>query len=224
MVPGELHHLPAGQVGEDLLLELLRLPLELDELVARSRRLRPWRAASARRSSSRARGAASRTRARSGSWDGRFSIRGRRSKRRHAWPGGREQDGQLGGVKRLRNRRMGRRERYREELGPRGWPRWSGPSQSRCRAGAWAHPGHGEEIPWCATNDPAAPRETQGDSAVRLARAVLERGNPAYAVRMIAREAANSAEAALVLAEALDELGDPEGATLARARSSSLPP
>jgi len=81
-----------------------------------------------------------------------------------------------------------------------------------------AHPGHDEEIPWCAD----APPETQGDSAARLARVVLTRGNAGAAARMIAREAAASAEAARVLADALEELGDAEGAALARARAEEL--
>lgn len=81
-----------------------------------------------------------------------------------------------------------------------------------------AHPGHDEGIPWCAD----APPETQGDSAARLARVVLGRGNAGAAARMIAREAALSAEAAGVLADALQELGDAEGAALARARGEEL--
>ncbi|HEY0838905.1 MAG TPA: hypothetical protein VGD74_01840 [Vulgatibacter sp.] len=87
---------------------------------------------------------------------------------------------------------------------------------------ASAHPGHGEEIPWCAPGDD--PPETQGDSAARLARVVLRRGSAGAAARMIAREAKTSATAALVLADALEELGDPEGARLARRRAGSLPP
>ena len=83
---------------------------------------------------------------------------------------------------------------------------------------ALAHPGHGDEIPWCEDEPP----ETQGDSAARLARVVLVRGNAAAAARMIAREAASSAEAARVLADALEKLGDPEGAQLARGRAEAL--
>jgi len=89
-------------------------------------------------------------------------------------------------------------------------------------APALAHPGHGEEIPWCAPGD--EPRETQGDSAARLAKVVLHRGSAGAAARMIAREARTSATAAMVLADALEELGDSEGARVARRRAAGLPP
>ncbi|AKU91539.1 hypothetical protein [Vulgatibacter incomptus] len=87
-----------------------------------------------------------------------------------------------------------------------------------------AHPDHGPAIPWCPLYDSGIARETHGDAAVRLARTVLERGNPTYAMRMIAREARTSADAALVLAEALEQLGDSEGAALARSRATHLAP
>ena len=83
---------------------------------------------------------------------------------------------------------------------------------------ALAHPGHGDEIPWCADEPP----ETQGDSAARLARVVLVRGNAGAAARMIAREAETSAAAARVLADALEKLGDREGARLARGHAEAL--
>ncbi|HWV36957.1 MAG TPA: hypothetical protein VN033_00605 [Vulgatibacter sp.] len=82
-----------------------------------------------------------------------------------------------------------------------------------------AHPGHEAPVP---ERPGETPPETHGDSAVRLARVVLERGSAGAAARMIAREAAGSATAARVLADALERLGDAEGAALARGRAAEL--
>ncbi len=67
VVPRQLHHLPAREIAEDLLLQLLRLLLELADLGGEVDASRSRRGPSAPRSSSRARAAAARTPTRSSS-------------------------------------------------------------------------------------------------------------------------------------------------------------
>lgn len=91
---------------------------------------------------------------------------------------------------------------------------------------ALAHPGHvtepicdpGPEL-WC----PLPTTETSGTSELHLARMLLERGLPAQAAVRVAEEAQASPEAAMLLADALEALGDPAGARLARLRAKREP-
>ena len=91
---------------------------------------------------------------------------------------------------------------------------------------ALAHPGHVTE-PICDPGPelscPLPTGETSGSSELHLARMLLERGLPAQAAARVAEEARDSPEAAQLLAEALEALGDPEGARLARARAKREP-
>jgi len=91
---------------------------------------------------------------------------------------------------------------------------------------ALAHPGHGEEGPICDPGPelscPLPTTETSGRAEIHLARVLLARGLPAQAAVRVAEEAAWDAEAAAILAEALEALGDREGAALARARAARL--
>ncbi len=89
---------------------------------------------------------------------------------------------------------------------------------------ALAHPGHGSGEPICDPGPelscPLPTTETSGKSEIHLARMLLDRGLPAQAAVRLAAEAETSPEAALLLAEALDALGDAEGARLARERAA----
>ena len=91
---------------------------------------------------------------------------------------------------------------------------------------ASAHPGHAQEAPICDPGPelscPVPTAETSGSSELHLARMLLERGLPAQAAVRVAAEAQESPEAAQLLAEALDALGDPDGARLARAAAARL--
>jgi hypothetical protein len=80
-----------------------------------------------------------------------------------------------------------------------------------------AHPGHDGE-PGAAPS-----HEVHGNDASKLATELIRRGQAPVAVRIVAREAASSKEAALVLAKGLELLGDAPGAALARARAEALP-
>lgn len=90
---------------------------------------------------------------------------------------------------------------------------------------ATAHAGHDEEVEWCVAPAeaelicPLAAVELPDRGAERLARQLLARGEAALAARIIARQTAAGGEAALLLAEALEALGDRPGAALARARA-----
>jgi hypothetical protein len=84
---------------------------------------------------------------------------------------------------------------------------------------ATAHPGHDD--------GPVPPGVTIQDSevntpAARLAASLLDRGQPGLAARLVARDAPSSADAARVLAQALDALDDPVGARIARERADRL--
>src|SRR4051794_22935858 len=81
------------------------------------------------------------------------------------------------------------------------------------------HPGHGY-APLCEPPDPQLlmclmpPAQEIHGGAVRLARTLLSRGGTRFAALQVAGEAATSAEAAAVLADALEALGDDYGASL----------
>lgn len=90
---------------------------------------------------------------------------------------------------------------------------------------AIAHPGHGEHLQECREFEGLSPLEAaprEGAEELALARILLSRGNAAAAARLVAVEALLSSEAAEILAEALDELGDPTGASHARERALRL--
>jgi hypothetical protein len=79
---------------------------------------------------------------------------------------------------------------------------------------------HSDHLP-----ESRAPARTEGEapvSAAARAAALLDRGEPGLAARLVAREAATRAEAARVLAAALAALGDPVGARIARQRAERL--
>ncbi|WP_373047917.1 hypothetical protein [Vulgatibacter sp.] len=90
---------------------------------------------------------------------------------------------------------------------------------------ALAHPGHVEPA-WCdpgpALSCPLPTAETSGRSEIHLARMLVERGLAAQAAVRVAEEAKHDAEAAAILAQALEALGDAKGAELAAARAATL--
>jgi hypothetical protein len=87
-----------------------------------------------------------------------------------------------------------------------------------------AHPGHESVMPWCAPPPPLVTQcllpevEVTGGSQAAQARRMLQRGAARMAASLVAREAERSPEAADVLAGALRELGDAEGAARVVAR------
>lgn len=92
---------------------------------------------------------------------------------------------------------------------------------------ALAHPGHGPDVPICDPGPelscpvpPAVQVETNDRSELHLAEVLLDRGLAAQAAIRLAELAARNPEAAALLARALELLGDPEGAALARQRAA----
>lgn len=88
-----------------------------------------------------------------------------------------------------------------------------------------AHPGHGAPAtPWCVppTPDevvcPLPAGDLRGGGQAQVARRLLQRGGARRAASLVAREAERSPEAAEVLADALQALGDDVGAARVRAR------
>ena len=89
---------------------------------------------------------------------------------------------------------------------------------------ALAHPGHGAEPPCAPRKDEACvvEKEDHGRSEIHLAEILLERGQAREAANRLEKWAEKDAEAALLLARALEALGDVEGAKLARERAARL--
>lgn len=90
---------------------------------------------------------------------------------------------------------------------------------------AIAHPGHGEYLQECREIEGLSPLELVihgGGEEMVLARILLARGHAAEAARLVAVEALLSSEAAEILGDALDQLGDPAGAEHARQRAARL--
>lgn len=88
-----------------------------------------------------------------------------------------------------------------------------------------SHPGHGPAAPECREEPGLCPLElveTTGNQDEAVARMMLDQGLAKEAVRTIYARALVSPEAAKILAEALDQLGDPQGAANARARAKML--
>lgn len=91
-----------------------------------------------------------------------------------------------------------------------------------------AHPGHHHHpaVLWCAEPRPPPPmcllpeQEVRGGSQADAARRALSRGEARVAAAMVEGAAEKDAEAATVLADALDELGEHERASAVRARLS----
>lgn len=89
---------------------------------------------------------------------------------------------------------------------------------------ALAHPGHGAAPPCDPKEDEGCvvEKEDHGRSEIHLGEILLEQGLPQEAAVRLAKWAEMDAEAATLLARALEELGDAEGAKLARERAARL--